>query len=287
MKALFLKPLPILLLVPAFLIAHITTKTFAQNAADSIETKSALKDHCPKVKPQTVKVISISHDADLILEDGQQLTLANIFFPRTSPNAGLPKKTLQFLEDHLAHKTITYLASAKTDRYQRTPAHIITNSGESVQNWFQLLIIKSGIGLFMPQPLKASHNFYCDSDDLKQILQYHDQQNMAQKNRYQLTPVYHSNSKVLWQRKGNFAIVEGAVLKTHISKNTIFLNFGSDWKSDFTAVISADNKPSLQKHFKSISNLEGKRLRLRGFLDLYNRPSMRIDHPLQIEMLHE
>ena len=40
------------------------------------------------------------------------------------------------------------------------------------------------------------------------------------------------------QAKGEFAIVEGVVEKTASVRNNIYLNFGKDWKKDFTIMIT-------------------------------------------------
>ncbi|MEP2943102.1 MAG: hypothetical protein ABJM86_05940 [Hyphomicrobiales bacterium] len=276
-----------LLALFALIPAQIATNAYAQTELEIIETASDLIDHCHNARVQTAKAISISQDAEVVLDDGRHLKFADIFFPRTSTDNQIPKETIQFLKSHLASKTITFLASQKPDRYRRIPAQIIVNNVDGSKKWSQSHIIKSGKGLFMPEPQKKPRKDYCDSDDLKQALQQHEKQNTSHKNKHPLAPLYASHNKVLWQLEGDFAIIEGVVLKTHSSKNNIFLNFGDEWKSDFTAVISGDSKGSLQKHFKSVSNLMGKRLKLRGFIDIYNGPSMRIDHPLQIEMLHE
>lgn len=294
MPALLLKPLHILLLVPPLLAAQFITSTFPTGSAAQVnsvtppKTAADLSDHCPHTTLQTAKAISINEDADIILDDGRRLKIANIFFPRTGANSPLPEETIRFLRRNLAQKTIKYIAAAKTDRYQRTPAHIITQSDNNPQTkWFQPKIIQAGLGLFMPEPFKEKHNPYCDNDDLKQILRHYDQENMRKQNHSPLIPVYKPDNDILWEMEGNFIFVEGALLKTHSSDKKIFLNFGTQWKSDFTAVISSNAEGAIQKHFKSISNLEGKQLRLRGFLDLYNGPSMRIDHPLQMELLSE
>ena len=276
-----------LLALLALIPAQIVTTAYAQTEPEIIETVSDLIAHCHNAPLQTAKAISINQEAEVILDDGRHLKFADIFFPRTSTNEQIPKETIQFLKNHLNNKKITFLASEKPDRYRRIPAQIIVNHMDGSQKWSQSHILKSGKALFMPEPQKRARKDFCDSDGLKRSLQQHEKQNTSHKNTHPFAPVYTSDNKVLWQLEGNFAIIEGVVLKTHSSKNNIFLNFGVEWKSDFTAVVSADSKEPLQKHFESVSNLMGKRLKLRGFIDIYNGPSMRIDHPLQIEILHE
>lgn len=258
-----------------------------QSAVSAEEPADDLISHCPDTKRHSATAQSVSEDADIILEDGRRLKLANIFLPRANANAPLPAKTIRFLRHTLSKKPIQFIPAAKADRYKRIPAHIITTHETGTQHWLQPALIKNRLGVFMPEPFKEKHNAYCDNDRLKQVLRRVDQRVMLDQNQSPPINVYQANNDALWQMEGDFALVEGVVLRTHISDKTIFLNFGADWKSDFTALIAIKNKGSLQEHFKSISNLEGKRLRLRGYLDLFNGPSMRIDHPLQMELLGE
>jgi endonuclease YncB( thermonuclease family) len=81
-----------------------------------------------------------------------------------------------------------------------------------------------------------------------------------------------------------FMLVEGIAKKVAKVKGGWFINFDQDWKSDFTAVIS---KEDAKEHFqgKDLSWLEGKRLRMRGWIYRYNGPAMDIHQPQQIEPL--
>lgn len=280
------KPINNFLIILAVLTTQPITNTLAQDTKKALALPTEIATYCPDKNLQTVKAISVSEEADIIIEDGRQLRFANIFFPNAATNNKPSQKIISFLRRHLSSKTITFLQSSNPDRYERIPAHIITTTQNGSQKWFQTQIIKAGMGLFMPEPLAKKYNAYCDSNALKQLLQSSSHQNTSDQD-IALVPVYAADNKALWELEGHFVIVEGVVLRTHMSEKNIFLNFGTEWKSDFTAVVSADSKVSLHKHFKSFTDFEGKRLQVRGFLDLYNGPSMRLDHPLQVELLNE
>ena len=72
------------------------------------------------------------------------------------------------------------------------------------------------------------------------------------------------------QAMGKLAIIEGVVEKTATVKNKVYLNFGKDWKTDFTIMIT----PALRKKLahKGIDPLSmaHKKLRVRGYLREYN-----------------
>jgi micrococcal nuclease len=64
-----------------------------------------------------------------------------------------------------------------------------------------------------------------------------------------------------------------------------FLNFGSDYKKDFTGAISPKDARSFASAGLDIKSLEGKKVRLRGWIYERNGPAMDLTHPEQVESL--
>jgi endonuclease YncB( thermonuclease family) len=84
-----------------------------------------------------------------------------------------------------------------------------------------------------------------------------------------------------------FQIVEGRVANAAIVKRRGYLNFGPDWKSDFTVMVAPGDVPMLAAAGLKIADLEGRRLRVRGWLKSVNGPMIEATHPEQIEVLDE
>ena len=84
---------------------------------------------------------------------------------------------------------------------------------------------------------------------------------------------------------GTFQVVEGRVLDAAKVKGRTYLNFGPDWRTDFTVTIP----PGTAKIFRALGplTLKGRRIRVRGWLKSYNGPSIEATHPEQIEVLGE
>lgn len=82
-----------------------------------------------------------------------------------------------------------------------------------------------------------------------------------------------------------FQIVEGKILNTAIRKNRFYLNFGTDWKEDFTISISPEKRKDFAKQGYNPLEWNGKHIRVRGWLDSYNGPYIEIDHPEALEFL--
>ncbi len=66
-----------------------------------------------------------------------------------------------------------------------------------------------------------------------------------------------------------------------------YLNFGEDWKTDFTIYLSPRTRRLFEREGLDIEDFEGHVVRVRGWLDSYNGPEIEATHPEQIEVLDE
>jgi hypothetical protein len=86
---------------------------------------------------------------------------------------------------------------------------------------------------------------------------------------------------------GRFVLVEGRVRQAAVFADKAYLNFGPNYRTDFTAVIEADDLALFQTEGYDLKQLTGQALRLRGWLQMLNGPMITITHPEQIERLGE
>ncbi len=107
------------------------------------------------------------------------------------------------------------------------------------------------------------------------------------------------NKKGIWQEVkivspenaalflGRTQTVEGRVRNVSITEKAIYLNFGQDYKKDFTAVIFKDDLGLFNRDELISSNFyKGRRLRVTGLIKEYNGPEIIVNHPWQIENLN-
>jgi len=87
----------------------------------------------------------------------------------------------------------------------------------------------------------------------------------------------------------SYQIVEGKVLFATLKKSMAFINFGRDWKTDFTLELSDRGLWSFVGANQSadMSDWRGKRVRVRGWVEDKNGPMIRLEDPLQIEFLQD
>ena len=82
-----------------------------------------------------------------------------------------------------------------------------------------------------------------------------------------------------------FQIIEGTIYSASLVHNTIYLNFGQNWKEDFSIGIEPALRRKLSKDNVSPQQWGGRNIRIRGPVRFYNGPFMDLTHPEQIEFL--
>jgi micrococcal nuclease len=82
-----------------------------------------------------------------------------------------------------------------------------------------------------------------------------------------------------------FQVVEGVVVEAATVRGRIYLNFGRDYRTDFTVVIDEDDLDAFEDAGLAPETLAGRRIRVRGWIDMYNGPMIAVTHPEQIEVL--
>lgn len=83
---------------------------------------------------------------------------------------------------------------------------------------------------------------------------------------------------------GTFQIVAGRVTSTAKVQGRVYLNFGEDYRQDFTATIAGDALAAFTKAKIDPLTFKDKTIRVRGYLRSYNGPVIDISHPEQIEV---
>jgi micrococcal nuclease len=85
---------------------------------------------------------------------------------------------------------------------------------------------------------------------------------------------------------GSFQLVEGQVTKTAVIRRWAYINFGANWRKDFTISIPRKRLRRFRKRFgRNLRQLEGKHIRVRGWLRAFNGPMIKATHMEQIEVI--
>lgn len=84
---------------------------------------------------------------------------------------------------------------------------------------------------------------------------------------------------------GTFQIVEGQVRDAALVRRRLYLNFGADWRTDFTVTAAPRHRRSFAAEGDPVARYQGRRVRVRGWLKRFNGPMIEADHPERIELL--
>jgi endonuclease YncB( thermonuclease family) len=84
---------------------------------------------------------------------------------------------------------------------------------------------------------------------------------------------------------GRFVVVEGRVHGVGDFKDKAYLNFGPNYRTDFTGVIADADLALFRAEGYDLKGLRGQPIRVRGWLEMLNGPMIALSHPEQIEKL--
>lgn len=84
---------------------------------------------------------------------------------------------------------------------------------------------------------------------------------------------------------GSFQLVEGRVLDAASVRGRVYLNFGEDWREDFTVTVAPRDVAVFRRAGLELLELETKSIRVRGWLRSFNGAMIEATHPEQIEVL--
>lgn len=82
-----------------------------------------------------------------------------------------------------------------------------------------------------------------------------------------------------------FQIVEGRVLTTNVKNGRAFLNFGSDWRTDFTAVVDPVDMGNFRATGVDPRSYAGQTIRVRGWVQRHHGPEIEVPNPQGIEVV--
>lgn len=212
----------------------------------------------------------------LLTSDGDIVYLEGLFIPDNKDN---DIKTQKFITEHFLEKDIDLYVCKEskcknTDRYGHMRVHAVARKDKI---WLQGALIATGHAQIRARsdwPILISRMQAIESAARKSDMGLWKQAALS----------IMDALKISDEQRG-FHIVEGVVRSVAMHKNIVYLNFGDDWRKDFTVVVPSTMRRAFSKNGIDIMGKGGKRLRVRGWIDEYNGPFIEIDHLEQIEWL--
>lgn len=163
------------------------------------------------------------------------------------------------------------------DRHGRALAHMFIGDDEI---WAQAAMLEAGLARVYSFP---DNRFCLDELYAAEARARAERRGIWTDPYYQLRDADDPDS--LLERVDQYELVEGRVLQAEQVGSRVYLNFGRFWKEDFTVVIERDGLRLFETEGADPLALEGKLIRVRGWIGERDGPRMDVTHPEQIEVL--
>jgi hypothetical protein len=209
-----------------------------------------------------------SADGGIALDDGRIVHLAGI---ELGENAAMPPAGTAVMLKRAG-------ASAETDRYGRLVAHVFINDDN--ERWLQSELVGGGLARVSARVGDAG---------CAKTLWAREQSARTARLGLWAEPYYvmvkaEEPLEVLKQR-GRFALIEGRVLSVRENGSTIYVNFGRRWSEDFTVTIAKRNEKLFAAAGLTPKTFDGRRVRVRGWIEERGGPWVEAARPEQIEVI--
>ncbi len=234
-------------------------------------------------KTGTAKVIEAVNPLTLKLDDGRFIHLAGLDYPDLDfyEPGDLSLTAIEILNDFLkGQKVVIYQTkSQNAGRINRMGHHIAHVVRTDKDVWVQGMILKLGLA----RVRTTKYN----PDMAEQMLSLEQTARTAKDGLWGMDNYKIQSPKQAEDHIGSYQIVEGTIKNVSRQKNTMYLNFGNNWRTDFTISITSSNLRAFKNLKMQPQEWNGKRIRVRGWIESYNGPHIKIDHPERFELLFD
>jgi endonuclease YncB( thermonuclease family) len=227
---------------------------------------------CPVQTPDTIT--AITGHGDLVLARNGPLALAGIRLPE---DGAVRDRSLAWLRERTGGPAWTTKIYQR-DRWGRTVADVAVQDEGACLDLADGLI-RQGLALWDPGPFGIVHPVLRSSEAAARKRSL----GLWSDDRYKALTVRQVDR--MRERIGRFVLVEGRVRSVGERRARAYLNFGSDWTSDFTLIIPKRTWSTLAARGLTAATLKGRRIRARGILEDWQGPALTVTVPEMIEAL--
>ena len=231
------------------------------------------------------RVTEIVDGDTLYLADGREVRLVGLQAPKLPlgrpdfepwPLSDEAKAALSRLT--LGQAVTLAYGGRPVDRHGRMLAHLYLDPGpQTAQTWVQGAMLEAGM---------ARVYTFADNRDLAAAM-YAREDSARQADRgiwdhpfYQVRGTGELDALI-----DTFQVVQARVLDVAEVDGRVYLNFGADWRTDFTVTLAPRTARLFAEEGVDVMAYEGARVQVRGWLERYNGPLIEATHPEQIRIM--
>lgn len=230
-------------------------------------------------RADTARVVEVVDGDTVVLDSGVEVRLVGIQAPKLAlGRAGfvewpLAEEAKAALKQLILGRAVTlYYGGRRTDRYGRALAHLRRDDGL----WVQGAILERG--------LARVYSFRDNRALIPEMLTI-ERRARAARGGIWADPFYDMRTPDdVAQYVDSFQLVEGRVLHVAVVRGRVYLNFGADWRTDFTVTVAPEHRAVFENEGWHPHALEGRVVRVRGWIKSFNGPMIEVTHPEQIEV---
>jgi endonuclease YncB( thermonuclease family) len=231
-------------------------------------------------------VVRVIDGETFMLEGGVEVRLVGAMSPRAGDTAAseailpLEERARRALEALILGSSVALAFEGRgSDRYGRLLAQVFTRGGAG-SVWVQGHMLRHGLARVHGGPESAT----CLDEMLSQErLAREESRGLWSEAVYRVRSAWRTAE--LLRLRSTYQIVEGRIVGASERGGRVYLNFGQDWREDFTAGLDAAAARLVAKAGIDVRGLAGRHVRIRGWIERRGGPYVEIKHPHQIELL--
>ena len=206
----------------------------------------------------------------LTLTDGRVLRLEGIKAPASNDAARTELQSLTVNKSLLVE-------NSSVDRYGRLTGQVSIDGDKHQKIWAQGEMLRTGLAFIYPPT--------GDETRLSDMRAAENEARQARRGIWAVSPYADIPADHAQKSYGRFAFVIGTVQKAERIKNKVYLNFGADWKTDFTVAIAAHDLRAFRQAGIDPLLYKDKTVRVRGWVKRDFGPMITVTSPWQIEII--
>ncbi len=246
---------------------------------------TARADACPPVPGETARVAAVIDGDTVRLLDGREVRLVSALAPKAEMAPGsdemrkLAETATKSLSNEILGREIGLAVTGKgQDRHGRLLAHAFVDGDP--ERWLQRETIDRGLAW----GYSLNNNSRC----VGLLLRREERARIARAGLWATefgTIGDADRPRLLSGQTGRFAIVEGRVKTVGDRPKRAYLNFGKNWSEDFTVFVDRGDRERFNAAGIDLNGLEGRRVRVRGWMLDDRGPAIHLTNPEQLELV--
>jgi endonuclease YncB( thermonuclease family) len=234
------------------------------------------------LEPRGNGVVAAAIDGDTLrLVDGREVRLVGILAvkPWATGDEPLAAQSRAALAELSVGREVTlFQAGRRMDRHGRTLAHVrLVPADGSAGLWLQ--------GAMLARGLARVYSTVDNRALVAEMLLLEREARTAGRGLWSERRYRVRTPEDVGDAMDGFHVVEGQVAAAAVVKGRAYLNFGADYKTDFTLTLDPAARRLFEAAGIGIESFKNARVRARGWIESFNGPMIEVTHPEQIEVL--